>query len=196
MQKQTLSRTSAVCALLLMAMFSLQCGGYESNEIDTSDQTTSEKSQSLVEMSAFSAHHRVGAVLVSWSTRSETDCAGFNVLRSPTGLDAYVQANETLIAPMGAEGGFYEWEDSPLDVGTYDFQLEEIDNQGASSLFGPVTVSVFSTDDGADGGDTVDRGTDSGCGVANMPTAGSASPGLALLAMMLFVLRSRRGTDL
>ncbi len=193
MEKQTLSRTSAVCALLLMAIFTLQCGGYESDEIDTSNQTTVEKTQALVELSTFSAHNREGAVLVSWSTRTETDCAGFNVLRRPTGVGTYAQANETLIAPMGPGGGFYEWEDSPLDIGTYDFQLEEIDNQGVSSLFGPVTVSVFVGPDGSDGGDTVDRGTDSGCATANTPTAGSASPGLALLAMMLFVLRSRRG---
>jgi hypothetical protein len=143
--------------------------------------------QALVDVSHFSAHWREGGILASWGTVTEIDTAGFNILRRVSGEGDFVQANDTLIPPTGPSGGQYEYLDEPLDPATYDFQLEEIDNNGISTIYGLVTASVFE-DENED--DDEEEG-DFSCTITGVPSGKSRGPGLVLLTLLALFFRRR-----
>jgi len=131
---------------LLLAPLILGCeNGPEYRNVE--ELALSENTQALVNVTSFSAHYRVGWALVAWITDSETDCAGFNLFRAPTGEDTFVQVNDQLIPAKSASGASYEYEDRPLASGTYDYQLTEVDNNGTITTLGEVTVTVFGKDE-------------------------------------------------
>ncbi len=148
--------------LVLMAATALQCCDMDSDDTETEFADIGNTKQGLVEYTFFSGHTREGGVLLSWGTRSESDCAGFNLFRRATGEVDFVTINETLIAAKSPEGANYEYLDEPLAVGSYDFQMEEVDNQGnVTPHGGSFTVAVFGTGTG-NGGDTGDGNTEDG----------------------------------
>ncbi|MFZ2360275.1 MAG: alpha-1,6-glucosidase domain-containing protein [Anaerolineae bacterium] len=98
-----------------------------------------------VTLASFQAGAQADHVLVSWETVSEIGNRGFNLYRgtAPAGPDR--RLNEFLIPSQspGSTAGFaYAWEDrATLAVGTtYYYWLEALDEYGATTLHGPVSV--------------------------------------------------------
>ena len=95
-----------------------------------------------IELSSFSAEPGAGRVLLTWVTTTETDNAGFNILRA-TELDGeYTKINEQLIPGAGTstEEQVYTYEDEDLSGGLYFYQLEAVGGNGSTDLFGPIEV--------------------------------------------------------
>jgi hypothetical protein len=90
--------------------------------------------------------YRTPTLLVEWSTASELDIAGFNVLRAENADGPFTQINEGLIPPAGdsLQGGTYRFEDQGVQGGqTYYYQLQEVELSGATAIHGP--IEVFAT---------------------------------------------------
>ena len=87
------------------------------------------------------------SVLVEWSTASELDTAGFNLYRGDTSTGPFVQVNPELI-PASSDplaGSSYTYEDSEVRPGrTYYYQLEEVEIDGSTGRFGPISVKADS----------------------------------------------------
>lgn len=84
-------------------------------------------------------------VLIQWTTATEFDTAGFNLYRKeiPDGINQMV--NPTLIPAAGAslQGSSYQYKDARIVPGkTYQYQLEDIDLNGQSTLHDPITVKA------------------------------------------------------
>jgi len=99
-----------------------------------------------VHLVSFNAWSENGAVVVTWSTASEVNCAGFNIYKSGEERGRYEKVNETLVFAEGAAGiGFnYTFSDkAPGDEEQY-YKLEEIDLTGQSLFYGPVKAILES----------------------------------------------------
>ncbi len=82
-------------------------------------------------------------ILIKWQTATEFDTAGFNLYRKeiPNGVNQMV--NATLIPSSGEslQGSNYQFKDARIVPGkTYQYQLEDIDLNGQSTLHDPITV--------------------------------------------------------
>jgi hypothetical protein len=95
-----------------------------------------------VELVSFTANVGDGAgVKLSWRTGSETNNAGFNVLRSRSQSGSYVKLNDNLI-PSNREGN-YSFADATTEArGRYYYKLEAVDSRGNLTLHGPIVVDV------------------------------------------------------
>jgi hypothetical protein len=87
-----------------------------------------------------------GAVVtVEWSTASEFNSAGFNLLRSDAADVEYRQINSELI-PASTDpmtGGKYEYLDEDVIPGnTYYYQLEEVETDGGVIEYGPIVIQA------------------------------------------------------
>jgi len=87
------------------------------------------------------------SVLVEWSTASELDTAGFNLYRSETSTGPFIQINPELV-PAASDplaGSSYTYEDTDVRPGwTYYYQLEEVEINGNTGRFGPISVKADS----------------------------------------------------
>lgn len=101
-------------------------------------------SASPVALIEFSARGYDAVTLVTWTTGSELDHAGFNVFRSLTGDGGFVQVNPTLIRNGTASllrRGNYRYVDSDVINGiAYYYMLEDVATNGQKTLHGPVTA--------------------------------------------------------
>ncbi len=100
-----------------------------------------------VTLAGFSAVQQGDTILATWETASELDNLGFNLYRGvdPTGPDR--QLNAALIPSQspGSSGGYaYTWEDRAdlLPGVTYFYWLEDVDIHGATTMHGPVSVTM------------------------------------------------------
>ena len=100
-----------------------------------------------VELSSFSAtlanNESAGGkqVHLQWSTGSEMNNSGFNVLRSRSAERNYEKINPALI-PARSDGQ-YVFVDSEVDAGSrYYYKLQDIDLRGNSTEHGPVMIVV------------------------------------------------------
>jgi len=85
------------------------------------------------------------AVTVEWSTASELNTAGFNVLRSESPSGPFTRLNSEVIpaSPDPLVGGSYVYTDTIVTPGqTYYYQLEEVEFGGGTSLQGTVVVTA------------------------------------------------------
>jgi len=85
------------------------------------------------------------SILVEWSTASELDVAGFNVLRADDPDGPFNQINDTFIPPSGDSltGGEYAYKDAHVEGGkTYYYQLQEVELSGATTLHGPTEAEA------------------------------------------------------
>lgn len=100
-----------------------------------------------VTLANFSAAQQGDAVLVTWETASELDNLGFNLHRGvdPAGPDRQINAALIPSQSPGSSGGYaYTWEDRAdlLPGATYFYWLEDVDISGATTMHGPVSVTM------------------------------------------------------
>ena len=77
-------------------------------------------------------------VVIRWTTESELDNAGFNILRSDTRNGEFTQVNAQLIQGKGttAERSTYKWVDTSAKPGAvYYYQIEDVSFAGERSTF-------------------------------------------------------------
>ena len=85
------------------------------------------------------------AITVEWSTASELNTAGFNVLRAGNPAGPYARLNAQVIpaSPDPLVGGSYVYTDTAVVPGqTYYYQLEEVEFGGSTSLQGTVVATA------------------------------------------------------
>ena len=86
-----------------------------------------------VELSHFRPTLENGEVVIRWTTESELDNAGFNILRSDTRDGEYKQVNAELIQGHGTTGerSTYKWVDASAKPGVvYYYQIEDVSFAG------------------------------------------------------------------
>ncbi|MCL6582027.1 MAG: right-handed parallel beta-helix repeat-containing protein [bacterium] len=99
----------------------------------------------LITLDQFSAALQGSAVVITWTTLSEINTAGFNLWRAQEDGGEYVKINPV---PIGAEGGSslaaeYSYLDNMVSPATrYYYQLEEVDSTGISTFHGPIFLDV------------------------------------------------------
>jgi len=99
----------------------------------------------LITLADFYAIPRDKYIKLIWSTASEIENAGFNILKAESEKDEYVMINGSLIPAIGSpiQGENYEFID--IDVvndKTYYYLLEDIDIYGLSTMHGPVSTAL------------------------------------------------------
>ncbi len=90
-----------------------------------------------VVLSSSSASPRFRKVILSWTTDSESDCAGFNLYRLKEKGGEAIKLNDALIPAQGtaAEGATYTFSDTGLaNRTTYYYRLESIAGSGAATM--------------------------------------------------------------
>lgn len=87
-----------------------------------------------VQLSSFySKRNAAGAVVITWSTESELDNAGFNILRSQSRTGEFVRINAQLIPGAGTTGEktAYTWTDTGASPNVlYFYQIEDVSLAG------------------------------------------------------------------
>lgn len=116
------------------------------SEMDTHDFGTWNVEQRYftpVELTQFSITARPGYVALSWTTQSETENLGFNILRSESVNGERKQINEKLInGAINSEVRHdYKYEDRDIDEkATYYYWLADVATDGQVAYHGPKTV--------------------------------------------------------
>ncbi|MXV77320.1 hypothetical protein F4X73_15020 [Candidatus Poribacteria bacterium] len=90
-----------------------------------------------VELSHFRPTLENGKVTIQWTTESELDNAGFNILRSDTRDGEFTQVNEQMIQGKGttAERNTYKWVDTTAKPGAvYYYQIEDVSFAGQHNV--------------------------------------------------------------
>jgi hypothetical protein len=101
-------------------------------------------SSTLIALSSFTANPYNQKVILSWTTESEIDNAGFNLYRSETENGNYTKINFSLIPANGSstQGASYEHIDKNVqNRKTYWYKLEDIDLNGTSTMHGPKSAT-------------------------------------------------------
>ena len=86
-----------------------------------------------VSLSHFRPTLEDGKVVIRWTTESELDNAGFNILRSDTRNGEFAQVNDKLIQGKGTTGerSTYKWTDATAKPGAvYYYQIEDVSFAG------------------------------------------------------------------
>ena len=102
-----------------------------SSDISTPGQTWGQPLP--VQLSFFRPTLENGEVVIRWTTESELDNAGFNILRSETREGEYKQVNTELIQGNGTTGerSNYKWVDTTAKPGVvYYYQIEDVSFAG------------------------------------------------------------------
>lgn len=88
---------------------------------------------------------REASVIVEWSTASELDTVGFNILRGDAPDGPFTRVNDELILTQGdaLTGSDYSFTDRGVEAGlTYFYLLEDVDSGGAAHRNGPIVVKA------------------------------------------------------
>jgi len=99
----------------------------------------------VIDLSSFTAAPKAGSIILSWTTESEIDNAGFNIYRATSENGEYIKINDSLITTKGSatQGASYEFVDKDVKNGrTYYYKLEDIDLSGKSTMHGPIKAKV------------------------------------------------------
>lgn len=99
-----------------------------------------------IDLVSFTARPQQGAIALRWETSAEVNTFGFHLFRSSDGT----RANATRITPniipatgRGQGGAVYTWTDQTAQPGqTYAYWLQEVEVDGATNEYGPVTASL------------------------------------------------------
>ena len=82
---------------------------------------------------------------IPWTTESELDIIGFNLLRSDSEDGPFIKVNDELIPPASDPnvGGEHSYVDHDVVNGvTYYYKLESIDRQGNSTESEPIAITA------------------------------------------------------
>ena len=107
-------------------------------------QTAWENAPTLITLASFTATPKAGQFILTWSTASEIDNAGFNIYRAESEDGEYIEINDSLIPVKGSstQGANYEFIDNDVkNRKTYFYKLEDIDLNGKSTMHGPVSAT-------------------------------------------------------
>ena len=100
-----------------------------------------------IELDSFEAKGLNEKVLVTWTTGTEIDNAGFDIYRKEDGTSNLVKVNGSLIPAQGTLGGgaSYSFMDTNVVAGTkYLYYLVDIDANGRTTAHGPVSAAPYS----------------------------------------------------
>ncbi len=102
--------------------------------------------QVAVSLSSFTATAGQGQVILEWTTETEKQNFGFNLLRRCSPEEHFSRINEQLIS--AASGGYsevplyYRFTDNDVSVGmNYEYQLEDINFRGERTIHGTVIAT-------------------------------------------------------
>ncbi|MDE0317831.1 MAG: lamin tail domain-containing protein [Candidatus Poribacteria bacterium] len=104
-----------------------------------------------VELSFFRPTLEDGKVTIRWTTESELDNAGFNILRSETRKGQYKQVNTELIQGAGTTGErtTYNWVDPTAKPGVvYYYQIEDVSFAGEHQVLATTKLKGLISADG------------------------------------------------
>lgn len=96
-----------------------------------------------VELSHFRTKLIEGEVVISWTTESEINDAGFNILRSESKDKEFMQVNNKLIASQGTTGERtkYTWTDTTAKPNTfYYYRIEDVSHAGSRTKLANVQL--------------------------------------------------------
>ena len=99
-----------------------------------------------VELSSFRAVLKDTGVVLSWTTESELDNAGFNILRSGSKAGHFLKVNPSLIQGAGttSERRTYTWTDTTAKPTTvYFYQIEDISYAGERTRFATIRMKGY-----------------------------------------------------
>lgn len=102
---------------------------------DVSNISIAQDNPTAVQLESVEAIPDVARVEVLWTTVSELDAAGFNVMRSTSEFGPWVQANDYLIIAIGegTSGADYSFLDTGLTGGIeYYYHLQEVLTTGGT----------------------------------------------------------------
>lgn len=141
-------------------------------------------------LSSFTAELYPGFVHLAWETVSEVNNTGFNVYRSLSeGGERTLLAFVPSPSPGSTAGASYVYDDSAVTAGqTYFYWVESVDVNGATTLFGPASITY-----------TVPTAVTMGLVQASPAAAASVAPWagtlLALLAPLVLAAGARRRNE-
>jgi hypothetical protein len=118
------------------------CGA---NQICSGCQCEDVEQPTLIGLAGFDARGAWGRVILSWTTASEKDNAGFNIYRAKTENGEYVKINAALIPAKGSvtEGAAYRFVDWSAEKGQpYYYKLEDVDTSGIATQHGPASAAA------------------------------------------------------
>jgi hypothetical protein len=97
-----------------------------------------------VELASFTAQANQDTVMLLWSTVSEQENLGWNILRDTLAVGSFLKVNAVLVPGAGTTGALhqYEYKDHPTAANTYYYKLEQINICGSVSYSGVVAVQV------------------------------------------------------
>ncbi|RKY52859.1 MAG: hypothetical protein DRP89_06995 [Candidatus Neomarinimicrobiota bacterium] len=98
-----------------------------------------------VTLSSFSATYSNGTIVLRWSTESEVEIRGFNILRSEKRKGPFEQITTALIPTQGngSVGKEYEFVDRNVESGKgYWYKIEVVNMNGENLLMGPIYAKV------------------------------------------------------
>lgn len=104
-----------------------------------------------VELSSFLVQFNASnQVVVQWVTQSETGVSGFNIYRSrENDISLAEHLNVFIPATNTSQIQLYQYTDNdPLDLGMYYYWLENLDLDGSTALYGPVSILISETQTG------------------------------------------------
>ena len=99
-----------------------------------------------VVLSQFGANRMDAGVIIEWTTESETDNAGFNILRGQTKDGLFVKVNPTLIPGAGttAERNNYTWTDTTAKPNVaYYYRIEDVSFSGNGQRLATVRMKGY-----------------------------------------------------
>ncbi|MBN2209283.1 MAG: right-handed parallel beta-helix repeat-containing protein [Candidatus Coatesbacteria bacterium] len=100
-----------------------------------------------IELNSFEAKGLNGRVLVTWTTGTEIDNAGFDIYRKEEGSTDFAKVNGSLIPAQGTLGGgaSYSFVDTNVVAQTkYLYYLVDVDANGKTTAHGPVSATPYS----------------------------------------------------
>jgi hypothetical protein len=96
-----------------------------------------------VKLASFTGQAAGRQVRLEWQAGTETNNAGYNILRARSIAGPYVKVNPQLIGATGdaVAGAAYSFVDRP-GFGVFFYKLEDVDMSGIATAHGPVQVKV------------------------------------------------------
>jgi hypothetical protein len=97
-----------------------------------------------VQLSSFNATSQGTNALLSWTTATETNNAGFQIDRSSEGSNLWEKVAFINGAGTSNSAKSYSYEDKNLQPGVYIYRMKQVDNDGTVTLYNPTKLPKVS----------------------------------------------------